>query len=73
MPLQTQFKIFIEELTTYDNKIKKGNASAGKKKTFVINYVKVVRIFLSRDQFDGVVKEYKHWKTPHEGIYCRET
>ena len=69
MPLQTQFKIFIEELTTYDNKIKQENVSAAKKKKKipVINYIKVVRIFLSRDQFDGVVKEYKHWNMPHEG------
>jgi hypothetical protein len=68
MPLQKQFKIFIEELTTYDNKIKQENVSAvKKKKKYVINYIKVVRIFLSRDQFDGVVREYKHWNTPHEG------
>ena len=63
MPLQTQFKIFIEELTTHGNKIKKENASA------VMSYVKVVRIFLSRDQFDGVVKEYRNWNTGHKGIY----
>ena len=63
MPLQTQFKILIEELTLHGDIKKKP----------VINYVKVVRIFLTRDQFDGVVKEYKHWNTAHEGIYCRET
>ena len=80
MPLQTQFKIFIEELTAYDNNIKQENASIAKKnasavkknastnkKKYVMNYIKVVRIFLSRDQFDGVVKEYKHWNMPHEG------
>jgi hypothetical protein len=68
MPLQTQFKIFIEELTTHDNKIKQENVSAAKKKKIpVINYVKVVRIFLSRDQFDDVVKEHKHWNMLHEG------
>ena len=68
MPLKTQFKIFIEELTTHDNKIKQKNVSAAKKKKIpVMNYIKVVRIFLSRDQFDGVVKEYKQWNMPHEG------
>ena len=68
MPLQTQFKIFIEELTAHDNKIKQENVSAAKKKKIpVINYIKVVRIFLSRDQFDGVVREYKQWNMPHEG------
>ena len=68
MPLKTQFKIFIEELTTHDNKIKQENVSAAKKKKIpVMNYIKVVRIFLSRDQFDGVVKEYKQWNMPHEG------
>jgi hypothetical protein len=68
IPLQTQFKIFIEELTTHDNKIKQENVSAAKKKKIpVINYVKVVRIFLSRDQFDDVVKEHKHWNMLHEG------
>jgi hypothetical protein len=68
MPLKTQFKILIEELTAYDNKIKQENVSAAKKKKkYVINYIKVVRIFLSRDQFDGVVKEYKQWNMPHEG------
>jgi hypothetical protein len=68
MPLQTQLKIFIEELTAHDNKIKQENVSAAKKKKIpVINYVKVVRIFLSRDQFDDVVKEHKHWNMLHEG------
>jgi hypothetical protein len=49
-------------------KIKQENVSAAKKKKIpVINYIKVVRIFLSRDQFDGVVREYKQWNMPHEG------
>jgi hypothetical protein len=49
MPLKTQFKIFIEELTTHDNKIKQENVSAAKKKKKipVINYIKVVRAMVS--------------------------